>query len=199
MGPPDSPDLTCPFANATVSFCFTKLRVVPNQSFAVLAFGDAQTSLLGKQASRCGVCARRTQGNCPGFDYRAAFSLSTALPGISAFRNADFFLLRSSKRERTLGDSPDVDASGCTRHLLRIKTTRETLALRHARIKRDGEHIRPALRVKRNFQFLIGISGERNGTTEQLCQAASGMLVRFLSLDWRWMSSLRMAATMAHL
>jgi len=114
MGPPDSPDLTCPFANATVSFCFTKLRVVPNQSFAVLAFGDAQTSLLGKQASRCGVCARRTQGNCPGFDYRAAFSLSTALPGISAFRNADFFLLRSSKRERTLGDSPGVDTSGCT-------------------------------------------------------------------------------------
>ena len=105
MGPPDSPDLTCPFANATVSFCFTKLRVVPNQSFAVLAFGDAQTSLLGKQASRCGVCARRTQGNCPGFLFTELLvSLSTALPGISAFRNADFFLLRSSKRERTLGD-----------------------------------------------------------------------------------------------
>ena len=154
MGPPDSPDLTCPFANATVSFCFTKLRVVPNQSFAVLAFGDAQTSLLGKQASRCGVCARRTQGNCPGFLFTELLvSLSTALSGhfLPSGMRIFFFFDRPKEKEHwvTLG----ADTSGCTRHLLRIKTTRETLALRHARIKRDGEHIRPALRVKRNFQF----------------------------------------------
>jgi len=104
MGPPDSPDLTCPFANATVSFCFTKLRVVPNQSFAVLAFGDAQTSLLGKQASRCGVCARRTQGNCPGFLITELLvSLSTALSGHFCLPECGFFSSSIVQKRKNIG------------------------------------------------------------------------------------------------
>src|SRR5207253_1628568 len=66
---PCFPDLTCPFASATV--LFTKLRVVPNQSLA--CYSDAQTSLLGSKLREGGVCARR---NSRALAFRA-FILST--------------------------------------------------------------------------------------------------------------------------